>query len=414
MMKDKVIKLIEQAEKDLQETFKKVDRDALINSEKVLDAFHTTGISEADFTGTTGYGYGDFGRDKIESIFARIFHAEDALVRSQIISGSHALTIALFGVLRPNDTLLSITGKPYDTLDAVIGIDNNSSSLKAFGVKYKEIDLIEDDFDYKAIEKKLKEEKIKLIEIQRSIGYSLRKSISIEKIEKLIAFIKKIDQDVIIMIDNCYTEFVGIKTPCEVGADLVVGSLIKNLGGFIASNGGYIAGKKELIHLCSERLNLPGEAKEVGPSMGANKMFLQGLYLAPSVVANSLKTAYLASYLLEMLGYKVSPTWKEERSDIVETIWFNDEEKLIKFIEGIQAGGAIDSNVTPIPVEMPGYKDKVIMASASFTQGSSIELSCDGPLRSPYVAYLQGGVTYEYGKLGIIKALIYLLENEKR
>lgn len=410
MMNEEILQLVDKAEKSLVQVFKDIDEIAFYNSKKVLDAFHLFNVSESDFVATTGYGYGDVGRDKIEKVYASIFKAEDALVRTQVISGSHALTVALFGILRPNDILLSITGKPYDTLDSVIGIVENESSLASFGVQYEQIDLIDNDFDYEKIEKILRKKKIKMIEIQRSIGYSTRKCISLESLEKVIAFIKKIDKDVIVMIDNCYCEFVTKKEPVEVGADIVVGSLIKNLGGAIASNGGYIVGRKDLVHLCSERLNLPGEAKEVGPSMGANKMFLQGLYMAPSVVASSLKTAILASYMLEDLGYAVSPRWMDKRSDIVQTIAFGSADKLISFVEGVQKGSAIDANVLPIAVDMPGYQDKVIMASGSFTQGSSIEFSCDGPIRDPYIAYMQGGVTYSYGKLGVMEAINHLIE----
>lgn len=396
---------VKEAEKQLRNVFENIDQIALENSKKILDAFHECNVSEIDFNSTTGYGYGDIGRDKIEEVYSKIFKTEDALVRNQFISGTHALTVALFAMLRPGDTMVSITGKPYDTLDSIIGFNDNKSSLKSFGIFYEQIDLKDDTFDYDAIENRLKKGNVKLIEIQRSKGYSLRKSIDIEEVEKVIKLIKSIDSNIIVMVDNCYCELVSTKEPSEVGADLTVGSLIKNLGGGIAANGAYIVGKKDLIHLCSERLNMPGEAKEVGPSLGANKMFLQGLYMAPSAVASSLKTAYLASYLLENLGYNVSPKWNEERADIVQMIYFNEEESLTKFVQGIQKGSAIDANVIPIGVDMPGYDDKVIMASGSFTQGSSIELSCDGPLRAPYVAYLQGGLTYEYGKLGIITAI---------
>jgi cystathionine beta-lyase family protein involved in aluminum resistance len=402
--------LVNDADKDLKDIFNKYDKLALKNSKKVLEAFHKYNVSESDFAQTTGYGYGDTGRDKIEKIYADIFGAEDALVRNQFISGTHAITSTFFGILRPGDTLLSITGKPYDTLDSIIGFNDNPSSLKAFNINYLQIDLIDNDFDYKKIAEVLQNNQIKMIEIQRSKGYSLRESIGIKKIAKVIEFIRNNDKDVIIMVDNCYTEFVEELSPCEVGADIMVGSLIKNLGGGIATNGAYIVGKSNLIKLCSERLNVPGEAKEVGPSLGANKMFLQGLYMSPSAVASSLKTAIFAAYMLEKMGYKVSPRWNSPRADIVETIYFEKEESLVNFVQGIQAGSAIDANVLPIKSDMPGYDDKIIMASGSFTQGSSIELSCDGPIRAPYVAYLQGGLTYEYGKLGIITALNYLIK----
>ena len=389
----------------LEDVFKNIDDICMFNSKKVLEAFWKCHVSEAHFTSTSGYGYGDIGRGTVEEVYKTIFKAEDALVRNQFISGTHALSTAFFGLLRPGDLLLSICGKPYDTLDSVIGFNNNLSSLKSFGINYDQIELVDNDFNYDVMSKYLRENKVKVIEIQRSIGYSDRKCISIEQLEKVIKLIKSIDKDIIVMVDNCYCEFVGKKEPIEVGADICVGSLIKNLGGGIASNGAYIVGRSDLIHLCSERLNVAGEAKEVGPSLGANKMFLQGLYFAPSVVASALKTNVYAAYLLEDLGYEVSPKWNEEKSDIVLAIKFNDRNKLIKFVEGIQSASAIDASCVPIPTKMPGYDDEIIMASGSFTQGSSIEISCDGPLRSPYIAYLQGGLTFEYGKIAVLKAI---------
>lgn len=389
----------------LEDVFKNIDDICMFNSKKVLEAFWKCHVSEAHFTSTSGYGYGDIGRDTVEEVYKTIFKAEDALVRNQFISGTHALSTAFFGLLRPGDLLLSICDKPYDTLDSVIGFNNNLSSLKSFGINYDQIELVDNDFNYDVISKYLRENKVKVIEIQRSIGYSDRKCISIEQLKKVIKLIKSIDKDIIVMVDNCYCEFVGKKEPIEVGADICVGSLIKNLGGGIASNGAYIVGRSDLIHLCSERLNVAGEAKEVGPSLGANKMFLQGLYFAPSVVASALKTNVYAAYLLEDLGYEVSPKWNEEKSDIVLAIKFNDRNKLIKFVEGIQSASAIDASCVPIPTKMPGYDDEIIMASGSFTQGSSIEISCDGPLRSPYIAYLQGGLTFEYGKIAVLKAI---------
>ena len=389
----------------LEDVLKNIDYICMFNSKKVLEAFWKCHVSEAHFTSTSGYGYGDIGRDTVEEVYKTIFKAEDALVRNQFISGTHALSTAFFGLLRPGDLLLSICGKPYDTLDSVIGFNNNLSSLKSFGINYDQIELVDNDFNYDVISKYLRENKVKVIEIQRSIGYSDRKCISIEQLEKVIKLIKSIDKDIIVMVDNCYCEFVGKKEPIEVGADICVGSLIKNLGGGIASNGAYIVGRSDLIHLCSERLNVAGEAKEVGPSLGANKMFLQGLYFAPSVVASALKTNVYAAYLLEDLGYEVSPKWNEEKSDIVLAIKFNDRNKLIKFVEGILSASAIDPSCVQIPTKMPGYDDKIIMASGSFTQGSSIEISCDGPLKSPYIAYLQGGLTFEYGKIAVLKAI---------
>lgn len=396
---------IKSAENKLINVFNNIDDVCFYNSQKVIKAFWQANISETDFNSTTGYGYGDVGRDKIEKVYSDIFETEAALVRNQFISGTHALSTAFFALLRPGDLLLSITGKPYDTLDSIIGFNDNQSSLKSFGIRYDQIDLKNNCFDYEAISKYLKLNKVKVIEIQRSIGYSTRSSIGIEDIDEVIRLVKGIDKDIIVMVDNCYCEFVGKLEPTQVGADICVGSLIKNLGGGIASNGAYIVGKKDLINLCSERLNVAGEASDVGPSLGANKMFLQGLFMAPSVVANALKTSVLAAYLLEEMGYSVNPRWNDERNDIVLAIKFNDEEKLIKFVEGIQSGSAIDANVLPVASSMPGYDDEIIMASGSFTQGSSIEISCDGPLRKPYIAYLQGGLTYEYGKIALIKAL---------
>lgn len=404
-MDEKIIKLVNDSEKELDKEFKKIDEICEYNSLKVLNAFWNNKLSEAHFSQTTGYGYDDIGRDVIEKIYAEIFGAEDALVRSQFISGSHALTVALFAYLRPGDTMLSISGLPYDTLHEVIGIVPNDSSLKSFGVNYEQIDLINDDFDYEKIEERLNKSKIKLIEIQRSKGYSTRKSISNSKIKKVVDLIRNYDKDVIIMVDNCYCEFVDKVSPIEMGADIIVGSLIKNLGGGIAPNGAYIVGKKRLVDLAGERLTLPGEGREVGPTLGINKQILEGLFFSPSVVASALKTAVLASKVLEKLGYKVEPRYNDERVDIVQNIEFGNEEDLVKYCQGIQMASPVDSFAIPMPWDMPGYEDKVIMAAGTFTQGSSIELSCDGPIRKPYIAYMQGSLTYEYGKIAIIKAV---------
>ena len=406
---NKVLSLSKEIEPELNVEFKKIEEICEINSLKVLSAFRKHQLSDSHFNQTTGYGYDDLGRDTLEQVYATIFKAADALVRTQFISGTHALTVTLFGLLRPNDTLLSITGKPYDTLDEVIGIVPNNSSLKSFNVNYEQIDLIDNDFDYEKIEKKLKEKFIKVIEIQRSKGYSTRKSIVISKVEKVIKLIKKVSPKTIIMIDNCYCEFVSDREPIEVGADIAVGSLIKNLGGGIAPNGAYVVGRKDLVELVAERLTAPGEGKEVGPSLGMNKSLIQELFMAPSVVASSLKTAVFASLMLEKLGYDVEPKYNEERADIVQNIIFKDPEKLVRYCQGIQQASPIDSHVTPEPWDMPGYTDKVIMAAGTFTQGSSIELSCDGPIREPYIAYEQGGLTYEYGKIGVMKAISNLL-----
>ncbi len=404
-------KLVNECEEQLTEIFKDVDRICEYNSKKVLEAFHKNNLSEYHFKETTGYGYNDEGREVIEKIYADIFKSESALVRTQFISGTHALTATLFGLLRPNDIMLSITGKPYDTLDEVIGLKENASSLKSFNINYMQIDLVDNDFDYEKIKKTLTENKIKLIEIQRSKGYSTRKSISIEKLENVIKEIRKIDKEVIIMIDNCYCEFVNKKEPVEVGADIVVGSLIKNLGGGITPNGAYVVGKSKYINLVAERLTVPGQGKEVGPTLNQNKNILLGLYLAPQAVTSSIKVAILTSLVLEKLGYNTEPRYNEERVDIVQNIIFGNKDKLIKYCNSIQTSSAVDSNVKVEETDMPGYQDKIVMASGSFTQGSSIELSCDGPIRSPYIAYQQGSLTYHYGKIALINAVIELLNS---
>jgi len=406
----KVIDLVNESEKEVREQFDKVEKICEKNSLKVLTAFQKNELAEVHFNETTGYGYDDIGRETIEKIYKDIFHTEDSLVRSQFISASHALNVTFFGLLRPNDILLSISGKPYDTMDEVIGIRENSSSLKSFGIKYEQIDLVENDFDYEKIRERVKKNDIKVIEIQRSRGYSLRKSITLDKIEKVIKEIRKVNDTAIIMVDNCYGEFTNDEEPSDYGADILVGSLIKNLGGGISPNGAYVVGKKNLINLVAERLTLPGEGKDVGPTLGMNKKILQGLFFAPSVVASSLKTAILTAKVLEKLGYKVDPKWDEKRTDIVQTISFGDREKLIKYVQGIQMGSPVDSSSLPIPGDMPGYTDQVIMAAGAFTQGSSIELSCDAPLRPPFIAFQQGGLTYEYGKLGLIKAVNNILK----
>ena len=405
MRREDIKKLIVECENELTNEFKEIDDNKLFFSEQVLNSFKNNNLSENAFNSTTGYGYNDLGREIIEKVYADIFKSESAVVRSQFISGSHALNVTFFALLRPGDMLLSISGCPYDTLHEVIGIKENPSSLASFNINYHEIDLVNDDFDYEAIEKYLKQNKVKVIEIQRSKGYSTRKSLSIEKLEKVIKLIKSIDKDIIVMVDNCYCEFVEKKSPIEVGADVAVGSLIKNLGGGIAPNGAYVVGRSDLIKLVGERLTLPGEGLDVGPTLGINKQILEGLFFAPSVVASSLKTAVLTSKVMEYLGYEVEPKYNDIRCDIVQNIIFKNREKLIKYVQGVQYGSPIDANVTAIPWDMPGYDDQVIMASGSFTQGSSIEFSCDAPIREPYIAYQQGGLTYEYGKLGLISAI---------
>lgn len=402
--------IIKNSDKELEEIFKKIDEIEEYNSEKILNAFINNSICETDFNSATGYGYNDTGRDKIERVYADVFKAEASLVRSQFISGTHAIATCFFALLRPSDTMLSISGKPYDTLDSVIGFNDNKSSLKAFNVNYKQIDLIDNDFDYDSIKDTLSKENIRLVAIQRSKGYSTRESLDIDKIEKVVKTIRSVNNDAIIMVDNCYCELVSTKEPTEVGVDVCVGSLIKNLGGAIASNGGYIVGREDLIELCAERLNVPGQGAEVGPSMNQNKNILEGLYFAPMVVANALKTSIYTAYVFEKLGYDVSPKYNEDRVDIVQNIIFKDENKLVEYVRGIQSNSKIDSNAIIIPSDMPGYEDKIVMASGSFTQGSSIELSCDGPLRSPYIAYQQGGISYKYGKIIVTRAIKSLIE----
>lgn len=406
---DEVVELVNRCENECVDEFKKIDDTCMFNSLKVLSSFHKNKISEVHFNSTTGYGYNDVGREAIEMVFKDVLGAEDALVRNQFVSGSHALNVCFFALLRPGDLLLSICGKPYDTLDEVIGIKENPSSLMSYGVKYDQIELVNDDFDYEKIKEYITTHKVKVVEIQRSKGYSTRKSLDLAKVGKVIKLIKEIDNDVIVMVDNCYCEFVSDSEPLCVGADVIVGSLIKNLGGGIAPNGAYIAGRSDLIDLCGERLTLPGEGREVGPTLGINRQLLQGLYMAPSVVAASLKTAVLTSRVMEELGYEVEPKYNAERVDIVQNIIFRDPDKLIEFTRGIQQASAIDSNAVVEASDMPGYDDKIIMASGSFTQGSSIELSCDGPMREPYIGYMQGSLTYPYGKLGLMKAVERML-----
>ena len=372
-IQDKIINLASEVEEELKTQFEKVDKIKEENSLKVLMAFQKYNLSDMHFGMTTGYGYGDVGRDIIEKIFAEVLGAED-------------------------------------TLDRVIGIEENASSLKSYGVKYEQIDLIGDEFDTEKIVNRVGQGNVKLICMQRSRGYALRKSLSLESIKNIISKIREVNKEAIIMVDNCYGELVDTIEPTSLGADLIVGSLIKNLGGGLAPNGAYIAGRKDLVELASERLTVPGQGKEIGPTLGINKQILQGLFFAPSVVASSVKTAIFASRMLEKLGYEVSPKYNEKRTDIVQLINFKDEQKLIKFCQGIQVGSPVDSNSVPEPWEMPGYTDKVIMAAGTFVQGSSIELSCDAPIRPPYTAFLQGGLTYEYGKLGVLKAISRICE----
>lgn len=393
--------------KDIEKRFESIDEVAEINQLKVIHAMQKNRVSENHLWGTTGYGYNDSGRDTLENVYADIFHAEDALVRAQITCGTHALTIALSAVLRPGDELLSPVGKPYDTLEGIIGIEgtNTKGSLREFGISYRQVDLLNDsDFDWEGIRAAINE-KTKLVTIQRSKGYALRKTLSVERIGELIRFIKEIKPDVICMVDNCYGEFVETIEPTDVGADLCVGSLIKNPGGGLAPLGGYIVGKKDLVELAAFRLTAPGLGKEVGASLQVNSSFYQGLFLAPNVVASALKSAIFAANLYERLGFVASPDGSEERYDIIQAIAFGSPERIIAFCQGIQQAAPVDAHVLPEPYPMPGYHSDVIMAAGAFVQGSSIELSADAPIEPPYSVFFQGGITWPHGKLGILKTL---------
>lgn len=389
----------------LKPRFEKIKEISEYNQAKVLKAMQDNKVSEACLLGTTGYGYNDIGRDKLEAVYASIFHTEDALVRPQITCGTHALALALMSNLRPGDELMSPVGKPYDTLEEVIGIRLSKGSLAEYGVTYKQVDLLPDgSFDFEEIRKGINE-KTKLVTIQRSKGYQTRPTLSVERIGEVIKFIKEIKPDVICMVDNCYGEFVQTIEPTDVGADMVVGSLIKNPGGGLAPIGGYIAGKKECIENAAFRLTSPGLGKEVGASLGILPQFYQGLFLAPNVTANALMGAIFAANIYEKLGFSVLPDGTEERYDIIQAITFNDPLLLTSFCEGIQAAAPVDSYVTPEPWDMPGYDSQVIMAAGAFVSGSSIELSADGPLREPYSVFFQGGLTWQHVKYGIMKTL---------
>lgn len=410
---DNVIKQSDLAEQKVEKKFKEIESIAMYNTAKIMSAFKKYNLSAMHFGKTTGYGYDDPGREVIEKIYADIFNAEDSLVRVQFVNGTHALATALKACLMPNEKMLAISGRPYDTLCEVIGIKENSLSLKNYGVEYDEIPLLEDgNFDENKILDYLSKNKVKLIHIQRSKGYALRKSLYISDIEDIIKKIREIDKEVIIMVDNCYGEFVERKEPTDVGADIVCGSLIKNIGGGLCETGAYVAGRKDLVNLCAETLTCPGIGKECGATLDQNRYILQGLFLAPSVVKNALKTAVFASCMLENLGFEVYPKYTEKRSDIIQAIKLNEEEKLVKFIQGIQSASPVDSHVTPMPWDMPGYEDKVIMAAGTFIDGASIELSADSPIREPYVAYMQGGLTYESAKLAICIAVDKMLEEK--
>lgn len=416
MILDKIDKslldLANQADIDLKQTFEKIDDICLYNSNRILSAFIENGVSYSDFADINGYGNYDAGRDKLEKIFSIVLGTQDCLVRPQIMSGTNALYLAFSGLLKHGDTMISLTGAPYDSLQEMIGLSGDSNqSLKKHGINYEQIDLVNNDFDLDKIINRLKENNVRLVEIQRSRGYSSRLSLNIEKIEKLIKEIRKVNTDVIIMVDNCYGELVETKEPGHVGADVVVGSLMKNLGGGIASTGGYIAGRSDLIKDIADRLTAPGIGKEQGANFNLNNSFFKGIFMAPQAVKSALKTAIFASYMLEKLGYKnVSPKYNEERTDIIQTVELGDKDSLVKFTQGIQESSPVDSYVKVMPAPMPGYPFDEVMACGGFTQGSTIELSGDAPVIPPYTLYMQGGLSYEYGKLSILLALTKIKE----
>ena len=406
----KVLEYCDSIEERLTKRFRDIDKVCEINQIKVIKAMQDNRLNEAHFAGSTGYGYTDEGRDALEAIYADVFHTEDALVRSQIVCGTHALATALFGNLRPGDEILAPAGKPYDTLDSIIGITPARGSLAEYGVTYRQVDLLPDgSFDYDNIRKAIND-KTKLVEIQRSKGYAVRPTFSCEKIGELISFVKSINPDIICMVDNCYGEFVQTVEPSDFGADMVVGSLIKNPGGGLAPIGGYICGKKEYVENASYRLTTPGLGKEVGASLNNTRAFAQGLFLSPSVTANALKGAIFAANCYEGLGFKSVPNSTEPRYDIIQAVELGNEERVCAFCEGIQAAAPVDSYVTPVPWDMPGYDSPVIMAAGAFVSGSSIELSADAPIREPYAVYFQGGLTYQHAKYGIIVSLQKMVE----
>ncbi len=407
-----ILELANKADFDLKDIFADIDKVCLINSNRILSAFIENKVSYADFADINGYGNYDTGRDKLEKIFATVLGTEDALVRPQIMSGTNALYLAFTALLKHGDTMISISGTPYDSLQEMVGIIGESSqSLKALGVNYEQIDLIDSKFDLDAIEKRLSKNDVKLVEIQRSRGYSDRKSLNIEQISEVIHRIKKANKNVIVMVDNCYGELVEAKEPGHVGADIVVGSLMKNLGGGVASTGGYVAGRKDLINMVAERLTAPGIAKDQGANFNQNNSFFKGVFMAPNAVRSALKTAVFSAYMLEKLGFdKVSPKYDEFRTDIIQTVELKTKENLVAFTQGLQSSSPIDSFVRVMPAPMPGYPFDEVMASGSFTQGSTIELSADAPVIPPYTLYMQGGLTQEYGKLGIMLALSKIKE----
>ena len=408
---DRTVALAKQAEADLKDVFAKIEENALLASGKILTAFQEARVSTADFIEITGYGYSDTGRDKLEEIYAKVFGAEDALVRVQLMSGTHALAVTLGGLLKHNDTLLYISGEPYDTLKSVIGtVGESRNSLIKCGVKYEEIDLKDDDFDIPAIVERLKKSFVKVAAIQRSRGYSQRKSLTIDKIEKVITEIKKVSPDTIIMVDNCYGEFTEDREPTDVGADVFVGSMMKNLGAGFAVSGGYCVGRRDVIEDISERFSAPCVGKSLGANFNQLASLYKGFFMAPAAVASTLKSMAFAARMLELCGFdEVSPTAFEKRTDIVQTVNLKTADNLIKFCKGIQMGSPVEAYCIPEPSEMPGYPHPEIMAAGTFVTGATNELSCDGPLCEPYTAYMQGGLTYEYGKLGIMMAIVEML-----
>lgn len=412
---NETLDLYERALKDVEEQFKKYDEIREYNQIKVLRAFQEENISDMHFTNSSGYGYDDIGRDSLDKVYARIFNAEAAIVRPHFVNGTHAIGAALFGNLRPNDKLLAVSGKPYDTLHNIIGIsgEENIGSLKEYGVNYGQVDLTADGkFDFDTIKEELKDPTVKVIHIQRSTGYGWRKAFLVSEIGEVISFIKEIRNDVSIFVDNCYGEFIDVIEPTDVGADLIAGSLIKNIGGGLAPAGGYIVGKKELVEQASYRLTIPGIGGECGATFGLMRTMFQGLFMAPHITMEALKGAIFCARIMELASFEVLPKYNDKRSDIIQAIKFGDPQKVINFCKGIQHGSPIDSHVECEPWAMPGYKDEVIMAAGAFIQGSSIELSADAPIRAPYIAYLQGGLTFDHAKIGILIALNNILKNQ--
>lgn len=409
---DKVRQLGMQAQSEIREQFDRIDAIAEANTHKVLSAFQKNRVAESYFAGTTGYGYDDIGRDKLEEIYADIFCTEDALVRINFVNGTHAITCALFGALKTGDVLVSAVGAPYDTLLGVIGVsDKGHGSLKDWGVEYRQVDLVNDQPDWEGLARAVDDPKVKAVLIQRSRGYATRSSLSVDEIGEMCTLIKSVNPNAAILVDNCYGEFVEEKEPTQVGADLIVGSLIKNPGGGLAPTGGYIAGRRDLVEGAAMRLSCPGIGKECGSTLGNNRLLYQGLFMAPHTVAQAVKTAVFAARVMELLGYDVEPSSSAIRHDIIQMIHMRNPEPLKKFCLGIQMGAPVDSYLTPEPWDMPGYDNQVVMAAGAFIQGASIELSADAPIREPYTVYLQGGLTYESGKAGVLLAVEQLLKD---